>query len=138
MSKVREHIVIEPSAGSVDFQRKDYDTLWFQHPRPQWIANLLPAAIAEACSGSDFTFRRFPLRSPDDFTIPANEGAYLVRVFMPIGGSFDPTMWTCLTWHDARRPPVVSSERFHITGQTHLVRYAGQARRDRQTAHARP
>ena len=35
---------------------------------------------------------------------------------MPIGGSFDPTMWTCLTWHDARRPPVVSSERFHITG----------------------
>lgn len=121
MSKIREHIVVEPSAGSVDFQRKDYDTsqVWFQHPRPQWIANLLPAAISEACSGSDYTystFRRFPLRSPDEFTIPSNEGAYLVRVFMPIGGSFDPTMWTCLTWHDARRPPVVSSERFHITG----------------------
>ena len=74
MSKIREHIVVEPSAGSVDFQRKDYDTsqVWFQHPRPQWIANLLPAAISEACSGSDYTystFRRFPLRSPDEFTI---------------------------------------------------------------------
>lgn len=79
----------------------------------------MPGAIAEACGGSDLTystFRRFPLRSPDEFTIPSNEGAFLIRVFMPIGGSFDPTMWCCLTWHDARRQPVVSSERFHITG----------------------
>ena len=36
---------------------------------------------------------------------------------MPIGGAFSPTMWTCLTWHDARQKPVVSSERFHITGK---------------------
>ena len=76
---MREHVVIEPSAGSIDFQRKDYDTtqVWFQHPRPAWIATLLPQAISDACSGSDFTYstwRKFPLRDPADFTIPANEG----------------------------------------------------------------
>ena len=122
MTKVREHIVIEPSGDSVDFLRKDLDTsrVWFQHPRPAWVSTLLPAAIAEACAGSDMTYstwRRFPLRSPDEFTIPSNEGAFLIRVFMPIGGNFAPTLWCCLTWHDARRPPVVSSERFHITGK---------------------
>ncbi len=122
MRKVREHVVIEPIGDSVDFVRKDYgvDRVYFSHPRPAWISTLLPAAIAEACSGSDFTYstwRRFPLRSPDEFTIPSNEGAFLIRVFMPIGGAFSPTMWTCLTWHDARQKPVVSSEKFHITGK---------------------
>ena len=83
MTKVREHIVIEPSGDSVDFLRKDLDTsrVWFQHPRPCWVSTLLPAAIAEACSGSNFTYstwRRFPLRSPDEFTIPSNEGAFLI------------------------------------------------------------
>ena len=120
MSKTREHIVIEPSAGSIDFQRKDYDAtqVWFSHPRPAWWPNVIPAAIAAACGGDDITistFRRFPMRDPADFTI-SNEGAFLTRVFMPIGGTFSPTLWTCLTWHSARQAPVTASERFHITG----------------------
>ena len=120
MSKVSEHIVIEPSGDSIDFLRKDYDTtqVWFQHPRPSWIANLLPIAISDACGGSDFTystFRRFPLRDPADFHFP-NEGSFLIRAYLPIGGSFPATMWCCLSWFDPRRPPVVSSEKFHRTG----------------------
>lgn len=115
--KNREHIVIEPVGQNVDFLQKNRDVskIWF--PRsPAWIATLLPAAITAACNGSDFTYstwRKFPLRSHDNFTIP-DEGAFLVKVYCQIGENFDPDLWTCLSYYDARRPPVASSERFHL------------------------
>ena len=145
MSAPREHIVIQPTGSNVDFveRRRDVSGVWFQQ-NAAWIATLLPAAIAAACGGSNLTmstWRKFPLRDPADFTIPSNEGAFLIRVYCPIGGSFDATLWTCLSYYDARRQPVISSERFHITGkglQRILTELAGRSRRNRQAAHLGP
>jgi hypothetical protein len=83
------------------------------------VANLLPDALKAAASGSNLTvstWRTFPLSAPDLFTIPA--GNATVRVFMPISGAFDPSLWCCLTWFDRNRPPLLGAERFHITGGT--------------------
>lgn len=116
----REHIVIEPSGTSVDFFRKSYDTskVWYRAERPIWWANLLPDALKAAASGSDLTvstWRTFPMSAPDLFTIPRDPNAS-VRVYCPIGGAFDPSLWCCLTWFDRNCPPLLGAEKFHITG----------------------
>ena len=116
----REHICLEPSGKSCDFVKKVYDTsrVWFRNPRPLWVANLLPDAIKAACSGSDFTFsswRTFGLIDPAHFTVPRKSNA-CVKVFMPVGGSFDATLWCSLDWFSASRPPIASTSHFHITG----------------------
>ena len=117
---MRESIVIEPSGESCDFVRKTYDTsrVWFRNPRPLWVANLLPDAIKAACSGSDFTFspwRTFGLIDPAHFTVPREFNA-CIKVFMPVGGTFDATLWCSLDWFSASRQPIASTSHFHITG----------------------
>ena len=116
----REHIVVEPSAeGSIDFRRRNFDTslIWLQFPKAAWLPTLLPAAISEASGGANLTFstfRRLPMCDPDDFAL-SNEPGCLTRVYMRIGGSWDPDMWTSLYYYDPRRPPVGGEEKFHAS-----------------------
>ena len=117
----RASIVIQPSdSGSIDFKRREWDAsqIWLEYPKAAWLPTLLPAAISEANSGSNFffsTFRRFPSCNPADFAF-SNETNVLTRLYLPLGGRWDPSMYVCLFYYDPRRAPVLGQDRFHITG----------------------
>ena len=69
--------------------------------------------------GSDFTYstwRKFPLRDPADFTIPANEGAFLFVRSCQLAAASPLRCGAASPGLIHRRPPVVSSEKFHRTG----------------------
>ena len=120
--KIREHVLVQPtgSIGGLCEARQRATRKFgsstvppgfpssFRLPLRQPVA----ARISHTARGG-----RFPLCDPANFTIPSDEGAFLIRVYCPIGAPFEPTLWTCLSYFDARRPPVVSADRFHITGQ---------------------
>ncbi len=104
------HTVIQPSQGDpTGFTQLKFDgRLWFELPVPQLPQVLLPSAIAAACGGQDFTFssfRRFAKIEPSMFAIPPGSG-WSLRIFCPIGGTFEPNLWSSVTYYQSGKPPV--------------------------------
>ena len=51
------------------------------------------------------TFRRFAKIEPGMFAIPPG-GGYSLKIFAPVGGSFEPSLWSSVTYYQSGKPAV--------------------------------